>query len=81
MSESLELLGRQSRSSTNDLIEGTTQMVRTSDPTLIINRIKRRWQDPMKRTFNTKVSNVMNVKYMAISELDVLLFYRNRRKV
>jgi len=49
-------------------------MVRTSDPTLIINRIKRKWQDPMKITLNTKVSNFMNVKDMAISELNVLLF-------
>jgi len=74
MSESLALLGRQFKKFTNGLTEGPCQMVRTSDPTLIINRAKRRWQDPMKRTLNTKLSNVMNVKDMAISELNVLLF-------
>jgi len=74
MSESLHFLGDSSRSFTNGFIEGPGQMVRTSDLTLIINQIKRKWQDPMKITLNTKVSNVMNVKDMAISELNVLLF-------
>jgi len=49
-------------------------MVKTSDSTLISNKAMQRMTKLMKRTINTKVSNVMNVKGMDTLELNVPLF-------
>jgi len=72
MSESLALLGRQIKKFFKRIDKRTMPNGQTSDPTLIINRAKRRWQDPMKRIEYEGYD--MNVKDMAISELNMLLF-------
>jgi len=70
-------LGDSSKRFLNKLTEDPYLMVRTSGPTLTINQIKRRWQELMRRILNTRVFNVMNVKGMATSEQNVLLFLKD----
>jgi hypothetical protein len=55
-------------------------MVKTSASTLTNNKAMLGETDLMKRTTITKVSNVMNVKGMDTSELNVPPFSRNKRK-
>jgi hypothetical protein len=65
----------------SDKLGNKSQMGRTSDSTSATNLINPRKVKVMRSLLKPRVYNVMSVKDWVISELNVLPFSRNRRRV